>query len=189
MSRDGIIRKTKDGYESVFERHLPHPPERVWAMITDPKQIQKWYVRVEIEPRAGGRIVEHHDHVGLSMTGRVTRYDPPRVFEHTWWENEEEERIAGTVTWEVIPEGTGTRLVLTNRFSRLEGAQGSMAGWHICLDVMSAVLDGADPSAHAPPRGTFQNGRFIQTHPGRGRWADRERLENEYKKHLGRAKP
>lgn len=189
MNREGTIRKTKEGYESVFERRLAHPPERVWAMLTEPALIPRWYVRTELEPRAGGRIVEHHDHAGVSMAGVVTRYEPPRVFEHTWWEDEAEGRVAGSLRWELFPDGAGTRLVLTNRFRRLEGAHGSMAGWHICLDVLAAVLDGADPAAHAPPQGVFADGRFTETRAGRGRWADRARLEEGYKRYLAGARP
>jgi hypothetical protein len=57
-----------------------------------------------------------------------------------------------------------------------------MTGAHICLDILVAVLDGADPNGHAPPVGDFRDGDFVQTHAGRGRWADREKLEREYKR-------
>lgn len=186
MKPEGTIRKTKDGYEAVFERRLHHPPERVWAMLTDVSNIRKWYVRTELEPRVGGRMVEHHDHVGMSAICRVTRYEPPRVFEHTWWEDEETRRVADSIRWEIFPEGTGSLVILRHRFRELTGAQGSMAGWHILLDILAEVLEGADPGAHAPPRGSFADGRFTQTQPGRGRWIMHERLEAEYKAYLER---
>lgn len=189
MEPPGVVRKLDSGYEIVFERRLHHAPERVWAMITDPSEIGKWYARTELEPRVGGRIVEHHDHVGFSMTGEVTRFEPPRVFEHAWSMGEGSERVSWSILWDLVEEGAGTRLVLRNRFGALDGAHGTLAGWHVCLDVMRDVLDGADPSAHAPPRGTFSDGRLVQTEPGRGRWADRERLEDEYRAYVAKLAP
>jgi hypothetical protein len=86
----------------------------------------------------------------------------------------------GTVLWELFGETSGTRLILTHRRPRLDA--GGMAGAHISLDVLSAVLDGADPTAHAAPEGEFREGEFVQTRAGRGLWADREKLEQEYQR-------
>ncbi len=187
MERDGTIRKTRDGFEVVFERHLAHAPERVWAMITDPSEIQKWFVRTEIDARVGGVIVEHHDHVGVSMPGKVTRFEPPRFFAHEW--DTPDADSAPAIEWELIPEGSGTHLILRNRFATLDGAHNTMAGWHVCVDILTDVLDGADPSAHAVPRGTFADGKFTETRAGRGRWADRGALETEYEAYVAKAAP
>jgi hypothetical protein len=86
----------------------------------------------------------------------------------------------GTVLWELFPEKSGTRLLLTHRRGRLDA--GGMAGAHVSLDVLCAVLDGADPTAHAAPEGEFRDGEFVQTRAGRGLWADREKLEEEYRR-------
>lgn len=59
-----------------------------------------------------------------------------------------------------------------------------MSGAHASLDVLCAVMDGGDPDEHAAPAGVFRNGEFVQTHPGRGRWADREVLEKEYERYF-----
>jgi uncharacterized protein YndB with AHSA1/START domain len=86
MTERGTARKTPDGYEVIFERYILHPSERVWAMLTGPENIETWFcARVDIDHRLGGRMVEHHDHVGVDVHGEVTRWEPPRVFEHSWW--------------------------------------------------------------------------------------------------------
>jgi len=183
MNRDGDIRKTKDGYEAVFTRDLRHPPERVWAMLTDPGRIPLWFVPTEIEPRLGGKVVEHHTHAGEDAIGRgtITRFEPPRVFEHTWWDEEfAEAGLRNVIRWELHPTSTGTRLVLTHQFPELEGAWGSMTGWHIFVDVLIDVLDGADPKKHAAPRGEIHPSGFVETAPGRGAWTQRKALEAHY---------
>lgn len=176
----GAIRKTDDGYEATYERILTHPPEKVWRAITDPEHIKDWFVRTELEPRAGGRYVEHHDHVGMSMKGEVTRFEPPHAFEHTWWGETPEGEPGASILWEIHPHDEGSRLVMTYRFPSLEGAHGAMAGWHICIDVLVAVLDGADPDHHQPPQGEFSEGEFRALSPGCGHWERREELEQHY---------
>ncbi len=176
----GSIRKTSKGYEATYERMLKHPPEKVWKAITDPAHIGEWFVRTELEPRVGGRIVEHHDHVGLSMSGRVTRFDPPRAFAHTWEAEDSANEPEASILWEIHPDGNGSRLVMTYWLRSLDGAEGELAGWHICLDVLSAVLDGAHRSEHGPPRGTFTGGQLHVEAPGTGLWAGREELDRHY---------
>lgn len=176
----GSIRKTTDGYEATYERLLRHPPEKVWQALTDPAHIKQWFVRTEIDPRVGGRIVEHHDHVGLSMAGEITRFDPPKTFEHTWWGEGPKDQPDSRVLWEIHREGEGSRLVMTYWLRSLEGVTGQMAGWHICLDVLEAVLDGTDPDLHGPPKGTFADGELHVETPGTGLWADREALDTHY---------
>jgi hypothetical protein len=127
-------------------------------------------------------MVEHHDHVDVDVFGEVTRWEPPSVFEHSWWFGNSAEIPGGSVLWELFPEGSGTRLVMTDHRQSLEGVEGGIAGRHVCLDVLSAVLDGADPKDHAAPEGEFRDGKFVQTHAGRGLWADGPRLEQEYKR-------
>src|SRR5262245_11901908 len=176
----GVARKGPRGYEVIFERHIPHPPERVWAMLTEPKNIETWFcARVDIDRRLGGKMVEHHDHVGVDVHGEVTRWQPPRVFEHSWWFGSAEEAAGNRVLWELFPEEPGTRLVLTHR--RLGLDEGGISGAHVGLDVLCAVLDGADPERHAAPEGIFRDGEFVQTCAGRGFWANREKLEQAYR--------
>lgn len=164
------IRKTKDGYEATFERILRHPPEKVWTAVSDGKHIAKWFTRNQLESKKGGRYVVHHEHVGLSSEEEVIRFEPPHVFEHTWGRGEWAGGTMDTVRWEVHRDGAGSRLVLTYRFRSLDNAFGTLAGWHIWLDVLQAVLGGERREGHEPPHGTFAEGKFRQTAPGKGSW-------------------
>lgn len=176
----GEMQQIEDGYEATFERVLDQPPEKVWKALTDPEEIETWFVRTELEPRVGGRYVEHHEHVGMSMEGEVTRWDPPHAFGHTWWADPDGGYQEASILWEITAEGSGSRLVMTHRFKDIEGADGIMAGWHICIDVLEAVLDGQAPEDHAPPQGEFAHGTFTPTAPGKGHWTKREALEETY---------
>jgi uncharacterized protein YndB with AHSA1/START domain len=185
MAGEGVLRKNSDGYEVIFERRIPHAPERVWAMLTEPENIETWFcARVELDGRPGGQMVEHHDHVGVDVPGEVTRWEPPRVFEHNWWFGDTKGGPRDSVLCELFPDGSGTRLVYTDRRRSLERAEGGIAGRHVCLDILSDVLDGADPSVHAPPMGDFRDGEFVQSRAGRGRWADGEELTREYRRYF-----
>lgn len=125
-----------------FERWLPHPVEAVWSAITEPAERAQWMGETVIEPRAGGQI----DMVPADppapdeakrMTGRITVWDPPRVFEHEW-----NQRIVepGVVRYELHPENDGTRLLLIHRGLGMRNAGGFRPGTHAFLDRLAAHL-------------------------------------------------
>ncbi len=66
----------------VFRRLLGHPIQDVWDAITDPAQIEAWFMaKVTREDRAGGRLeMEHPNHVRAS--GQVLEWRPPRIYEY-----------------------------------------------------------------------------------------------------------
>jgi uncharacterized protein YndB with AHSA1/START domain len=174
------ITKTKDGYEAKFERKLRHPAARVWKAISDPKEVGSWFVRAEIEQAKGGRYTVHHDHVGMSVEEEVLRFEPPRVLEHTWGKESGRAESTESVLWEVHPEGQGTRLVVTYRFRDLAKSPGSLAGWHVWLDVLEAVMGGESRADHEPPHATVTDGKFTQTAPGKGLWQRNPEMMRKY---------
>ena len=88
------------------------------------------------------------DGAACDFTGHVTRCEPPRVLAYTWGSPESE------VTFELTPEDTRVRLVLTHR--RLGDDKAVLAGvgggWHAHLAVLAARLAGVTPP---PFWGTF----------------------------------
>ena len=136
----------RDGDRSVlrFERHLPHPVEKVWRAVTDPAHLSHWFpATMEIaDPRPGGRIRFAFPGGELEGSdGLITELDPPRVFAFTW--NGDPLRI------ELIPEPGGCRLVFTHGFGDWPMAGSFAAGWHTCLDALEAALDGRDAPQQA----------------------------------------
>src|SRR5438128_7201639 len=64
----------------------------------------------------------------------LTEPDPPRVFAFDWGEE--------NLRFELRPEGDGCLLVFTNTLDDRSKLARVGAGWHLCLDVLEANLDG-----------------------------------------------
>ena len=126
----------------TFVRHVPGPIERVWAYLTDPTFLRMWFSDGVVADRVGGDV-----RFDMGATGRITVYQPPHLLEYTW---NEEDASRGPVAdslvrWELVEEGSGVRLTLTqSRLPEIEVlAHG--AGWHTFLQRLSACVDGRVP--------------------------------------------
>jgi uncharacterized protein YndB with AHSA1/START domain len=136
-----------------LERLLDAPPETVWGYLTKAELRQQWFMGGS-DAREDGEFDLVIDHANLSdesvpypddyagmkgktFTNRVLRFDPPRLLETTFG-------IAnGIVTYELFPEGEGTRLVLTHSgIISATGAQDFGAGWNSHLTVLQEKLAG-----------------------------------------------
>jgi uncharacterized protein YndB with AHSA1/START domain len=79
-------------------------PARVWQTLTEPGLLARWWAPGDIAPRVG-----HLFHLDMPGWGRV----PCEVLEVV-----EQERLVytfnatWTLTWRLVPEGRGTRLLL-----------------------------------------------------------------------------
>ncbi|GAB3488979.1 SRPBCC family protein [Nocardiopsis coralliicola] len=139
---DPVFDSSGDDAELRFERRLAHPPERVWAAVTDPAQLAVWFPAVPAyDPVPGGSV--HFTFPGADGgpdedggTGEVLAFDPPAVFAFTW--------NGDLLRFTLEPDGAGTRLVFTHRLGggpvgRLAAARSAM-GWTACLAALGAVL-------------------------------------------------
>ncbi|MCA1481451.1 SRPBCC domain-containing protein, partial [Bradyrhizobium sp. NBAIM08] len=72
--------ETIDGRRALrFERELPYGIERVWRAISEPAEMEQWFVAtVDWTPAAGERI----DAGGQSV--EVTTVEPPRRLAWSW---------------------------------------------------------------------------------------------------------
>lgn len=132
-----------------FVRHLDHPVEKVWRAITEREHLRAWLPCDIIgERRAGAplqlpfwpEVLEKHGFDDPGLTGAVTVWDAPRVFEWTW--------DTDVVRFELEPDGDGTVLTLTTWLSGKDaGTANTAAGYHVCLDHLAEVLD----TGSAPP--------------------------------------
>jgi uncharacterized protein YndB with AHSA1/START domain len=115
---------------------LPHPPEAVWAALTDPDALAEWMMPVrDFAPTVGRRFTVH----APPMPGwdgvvhcEVTEVDRPRTLAYTW--RGSRMRATTTVTWSLSePRAGHTRLVLRHTgFTGLGGAVMSFlhrGGW------------------------------------------------------------
>jgi uncharacterized protein YndB with AHSA1/START domain len=123
----------------VFVRALPHPPEKVWAALTDPGRLDQWapFAAARDLSRTGETtltMVDGPDRTDLPAT--VRRAEAPALLEYTWGDD--------LLRWELTPADGGTRLTLRHTVTERELPPMVAAGWHLCLAVLDRLLAG-DP--------------------------------------------
>ena len=139
MSREGTAEFHPDHAILRFERRLAHAPERVWAAITEPGQIEAWWGRASVDLTPGGTmLIEwlNTDEAGNSVTmpATITELDPPRLLEI-------EGEPHGTLRFELEPDGDGTLLRFTTRSQIPDEFRAKvLAGWHFHLDALEDFL-------------------------------------------------
>lgn len=142
----------------TVERVFPHPPSRVFRAHADQAAVRRW--RVEGE----GFHVDSHTfdfrEGGREFSGFRFGDGPLMTFEATYHVIVPDRRIVSTygmtiggeplsvslMTIELIPEGSGTRLVLTEQgayFGDAEGVAGREEGTRQLLESLAAELDRA----------------------------------------------
>lgn len=129
------------GTETIHvDQFLPHPPATVWRALTEPELLARWWASGDIAP-----VVGHRFELDMAGWGQV----PCTVLEV-----EEGELLSysftddWTLTWRLVAEGTGTRLLLDHAGLDLDEPQGRVAfenmgpGWrdHI-LPTLARTLD------------------------------------------------
>jgi uncharacterized protein YndB with AHSA1/START domain len=104
---------TSDSIE--VDEFLPYPPARVWRALTDPEVLAKWLMPNDFAPVVGHhftfRTVPRPEH-GFDGVVRCTvlEVDPERLLRYAWRGG----HLDTTVTWTLVPEGTGTRLFIAH---------------------------------------------------------------------------
>ncbi|MDA0564541.1 SRPBCC family protein [Streptomonospora sp. S1-112] len=136
----GHLEQAGDRWRVRIVRRLAHPPEKVWRAITEPEHLAAWFPsRIDGERAAGAElrfVFEGEDGAEDEvMAGRMTAWEPPRLLELDW--------SGDLLRFELRPVGEGTELVFTQTFGELGRAARDTTGWHVCLDVLAAHLDGA----------------------------------------------
>jgi uncharacterized protein YndB with AHSA1/START domain len=131
---DGTL-ETIDGRQALrFERKLAHPVARVWRAVTEPAELDRWFVAT---PHWIPRLHESFEAYG--QQGEITALDPPHLIAWTWGG----ERFS----FELMPAEGGSVLVFLHFFdpTRGPGAQHA-AGWESYLNRLDAVLGGGELS-------------------------------------------
>jgi uncharacterized protein YndB with AHSA1/START domain len=141
-----------------IDEFLPHPPAKVWRVLSEPALLSAWLMPTEeYAPVVGTRFrfraepVPQTNFSGL-VECEVLDVDPGRLLRISW--SSLGHALDSTVTWELVPEGAGTRLLLTHDGFDLDDPDQAQAfdimnrGWrsHV-LRRMLAALDALAPDA------------------------------------------
>jgi uncharacterized protein YndB with AHSA1/START domain len=159
----GQLQTVDERYQVRFVRHLPHPPEKVWRALTEDEHLDAWFpTTIEGERRAGAPLrFSFRENDLPSFEGRMITCDPPSVLELDW--GPDRLRI------ELVPDGNGTRLTLTDVIDPSEQGKAARdaAGWHCKLDELAWVLDhpGDGIAPFAATRWKEVSGHYVDDFP------------------------
>jgi uncharacterized protein YndB with AHSA1/START domain len=148
---DGQLEQLAGRWQIKFVRELPHPPEKVWRALTEPRHLAAWFPNdIEGERVAGAplRFVFRHGEAP-DFEGKMITFDPPSLLEFTWGED--------VLRFELRAEGRSTVLTFTDTIEELGKAARDTAGWHECLDLLELDLNGDAPFEHGK--------RWAEVHP------------------------
>jgi uncharacterized protein YndB with AHSA1/START domain len=132
----GTLDRLDDGrWQLRFTRTLPHPQEKVWRAITEPEHLAHWFpTTIEGERAPSARLTFSFPEGKLPpMEGEMLAYEPPSLTEFRWGPD--------ILRLELRPTGEGTVLTLFDTLDEHGKAARDGAGWHVCLDSLTAHLD------------------------------------------------
>jgi uncharacterized protein YndB with AHSA1/START domain len=124
-----------DRWTLVFVRDLRHPPEKVWAALTEPAQLREW------APYTADRNLSDPGEATLTMIDSDQPMDLPASVEHA----EAPTLLVYTLgtdllRWELAATDAGTRLTLRHTVADQDWVPKVAAGWHLCLLVAEHLL-------------------------------------------------
>jgi uncharacterized protein YndB with AHSA1/START domain len=130
------LQPAQGGYLARFERHWHHAVEDVWSWLTENDKLVQWFPELEVEElREGGRI-KFNMPDGTFLTMDIIAFIPNEVLGYTWAEDR--------VRFELYAEPNGgCRLVFSEHLHKITAhTPRDLAGWHVCLDVIEALMEG-----------------------------------------------
>ena len=129
-----------------LEATYPHPPERVWAALTDRRAMAEWLMPNDFEPRLGHRfqfrVANAKGWSGI-VDCVVTELVPPRRLAYSW----KSDKVETHVRWTLEAAGSGTRLLLEH--SGFKGAGQFLLRKLIMGPGWKRMLDKSLPAAIA----------------------------------------
>lgn len=121
-----------------LEQYIPHPPSRVWRALTEPKLMEKWWVRGDIRP-----VIGHKFTLDMGAWGEqqceILAVEHERLLSYSF-------STFSKITWQLLPEGEGTKLSLVHDGFDLDSPLGKQAyegmgkGWPKVIERIESAL-------------------------------------------------
>ncbi|OKP96410.1 SRPBCC family protein [Paenibacillus sp. P46E] len=125
------------GATATFERYYTQPVDKVWAMLTDNALLAKWFPELRAQDLSAGGSMIFNLADGSSIVMGIKDIKVNSVLEYVWGND--------SVRFELSPDTDGTRLLLIESISAITSHTAKdLSGWHVCLDVIGALLDGEE---------------------------------------------
>ena len=129
------ILKNDNRYIATSTRLFYQPVSRVWAMLTEDEHLQKWFAELKVGDLREGGFISFTMGEGYTERLTINRYNAPSILAFDWFGDE--------VQFSIEPIHEGSRLTFTQKFESVnEQRIKDLAGWHVCLDVIEALLSG-----------------------------------------------
>lgn len=129
------IEKKGERYVARFERELKHPEHEVWSWLTDNVKLVQWFAELQVGELREGGFMKFDMQDGTFEELEILEFQSNSILAFAWWED--------NVHFEIILELDGCRLILTETIARMtDHTPKDLAGWHVCLDVISERLEG-----------------------------------------------
>ena len=129
------IKSENNVLTALYERTINHSVDDVWAYLTENNKLQQWFSELEIqELKTDGEILFDLGDGNFERM-QITEFVPKEIFAFTWDKN--------TVRFELEARESSCLLVFKEYLHEVtEHTPKDLAGWHVCLDVIEALLDG-----------------------------------------------
>jgi uncharacterized protein YndB with AHSA1/START domain len=124
-----------------LDHFYKHAPAAVWKALTDPALHAKWWAPGDVKA-----VVGHKFDLDMGQWGKqaceVIAVEEHRLLRYRFATG----KLDTILTWQLIPEGDGTRLKLTHEGFDLDSPMGKMAfegmkpGWANVLQRLAGVL-------------------------------------------------
>jgi uncharacterized protein YndB with AHSA1/START domain len=123
------------------------PPSRIFAALTEPSELAKWFVEKAVFPPREGAAFRLTWRGSYTMKGRVLVFDPPTKLHLEWADRFEGKQVFVTeARFTLKKKGKGTLLSLTHRGfksgKKWIALYGSIqSGWTFYLTNLRSVLE------------------------------------------------
>lgn len=132
----------------VVERHIAHPPERLWRALTQPHLIAEWLMNNDFQPTVGHRFTLRGEWGGV-LDCEVLALEPNRMLSYSWNHSHEDPAfdLRSVVTFTLTPSEGGTHLRMEQsgfRPTQKQALGGALHGWTGFLAKLEQVVAAAD---------------------------------------------
>ena len=138
--RRGVVTELPDGRRRLeFRRSWPDGPDDVWAALTEPERMVRWFGTYEGQraPGARGTLTMTHEDRPVGEAVRIAECDPPRRLVVEWAEQE-----GWRVELDLTVESGRTTLHFVQVFAAGTDVTDFALGWHWYLDKFDATVGG-----------------------------------------------